>query len=848
MANNIDKISQINSLMPEHFNVETNPNWKALITALGASDNVIVDLITEVQKQFFIKTAYRPYLDSLAANVGVSRPLGVGMDDTTFKQFIPIMAYTPKQVKLIIDQLLNIFFARETTTAFVESGQAQPFALQDGWELEYTVDEIYDELIYFHTSDFTDINAATTQEIVAAINRQAHHSFAEDFYDNITKNYHVKIFTNTIGSQGSIQLVGGRANTTLQFNGFITGAGSGTNTTWTVTKVGEAVTYQYISGLNPNVNLLQVGDVVISLLPGLTPITGYQGNVGSFVITSINLSAQSFTFTNLFGVPGTYTQTAAYQVAFFVPDKYVVYTQDSRALTWAVVPGEVIVEMPATPPVVKRSLIGSAHINGSESVMTSYNSSSSLTVMDASQFPMAGSFWIQVVDEIITRYYTPTEDTIATSTFNGRLQGTPTKYTYTSRLVLQTTGNTAVGSNQITNVASTVGLAIGQNVFMVGVPSYALITNVIGNVVFIDWPAIAAGIGTTIQFAGDVLTGITPPLPPVAILDENTLTSLVRVGDVVTATTPTPNDYVVGDIVSIYGSTGIPVQISGGVTLTGVDTITGITPVGIIAAGMLITGDFIPPQTYVEGIVGTTVTMTQNATAPSVTETFEFSENLNGTFIITSVSGNTFTFESLGTTGSAIVPGFARVDTIGLAPSGSLIIITDALPSSFTRITGPYVWNLSAPFVLSENIAMLETPIQAGQLIPLLNLSVNTIPSTGGFVVFDYGLNTQEGPVRYLYTPNDTTIVMDPSYIFLFNHTVGSSVTSIDNQGPHIMSGLGTEYPPYITNPGDVRVTLQGLIQSVASSGIFVDFLIRYPVQLYGTIDVYQVPVYPSLT
>ena len=837
---NINKTDQIHDLMPEHFNTRNNPNWNALITALGTSDQAVVNLITEVQKQFFIKTAYRPYLDNLAANSGVQRPPGVGMTDTVFKNYIPILAYTPKQVKLIIEQLLNIFFAKETTTAYVVSGQPQPFVLQNGWELEYTVDEIHDELIYFNASDFTNINAATTQEIVAAINRQAQYSFAEDFYDNVTKGNYVKIFTNTLGSTGSIQLKGGRANIALQFNGFVTGAGTGSNTQWTVTKVGDKVTYQWTGGLNPNLNLLHIGDVIVSLLPGLTPTTGYHGNVGSFIITKIDLGTQSLTFTNLFGVPGVYTQTDSTQTKFFTPNKYVVYTQDSRAVTWEVTPGEAVVELPATPPVVKRSLIGAMHINGSESIMTSYNSSSSLTVADASQFPMAGSFWLQAVDEIQTRYFTPSEDTVSTSMMNTRLQGTPTKYTYTSRLVLQTTGNTTAGSNQITNLGSTVGLVKGQNVFMAGVPSYALITNIVGNTVFTDWPATADGIGVIVEFAGNTLSNITPPLPILSSLDGQTLTSLIRSGNTVTATTTMPHGYIVGDNVAIFGSVGVAPQVATGTIQNGFNTITGVSPIGTIANGLQIVGVGIPSQTYVNNVVSNTVTMTQNATI-NATENITFYENLNGSFVITSVTSNTFTYDYIGSNGTAATPGMTEVDSINLAPSGSLVIITDALPRTFTRITGNYVWDLSAPFVLSKNIASIVNPIQAGTNVPLLNLSTNTIPAGGGYVMFDYGLNTQEGPVKYLYAANDTTLILDPSYLFQYSHTAGSGVTAIDHKGPHIMSGFGTEYPPYLTNPSDVRVTLEKLIQSVASSGIFIDFLIRYPVQLYGTIAVYQV-------
>jgi len=831
MAGNLTKIDQIHNIMPAHYNTRTNPNWNALITAIGQSDQNLANLIVAIRDQFFVKTASAPYLDNLAANDGVARPAGTGMTDTTFKKFIPIMAYQPKQVKLIIDQLLNIFFSKESTTAFIESTQAQPFALEDGWELEYTVDGIYDELIYFSAADFTDIGAALAEEVAASINRQAKHSSAESFYDNTNKNFYVKIFTNTVGSKGSIQMVGGRANIVLQFDGFITTAGNGANTEWVVTKVGQTVTFQYVSGALPGINQLQVGNIFISLLPG---------NVGYFPITNINLSNNSFTFINLFGTPGTYTQTDSMQTKFFAANKYVAYTQDIRAMTWEVTPGEVIIEMPATPPVVKRSLIGAAHINGSESTVIATNSETSLTVLDASQFPLSGTFWLQEVEEIITRYVTPTQNTISTNTFNTRFQGRPVEYSYTSRLVLETTGTTTANNNIITDLVSTAGLAIGQGVFMPGVPSYALIKSILGNTVTIDHPATANGTNVIVQFVGNTLTGITPNLPPLATLNENTLTSLTRTSNTVTATTSTAHGYQVGDIISVYGSSGILSTSATGTITNGLSTITGVTPVATVAAGQLVIGANIPQGTLVEDVVGSTVTMTQNATGGG-SEAITFNENLNGAFVITSVTSNTFTYESIGLDGTATVPGTSEMDIIGMAPTGSLVLITGALPASFTRIIGPYVWDLAAPFVLSNNIATLTESIQAGQTIPLLSLSANTIPSTSGFVVFDYGLNTQEGPVQYLYTPNNTTIVIDPSYAFQYSHAIGSSVVSIDNKGPHIMSGLGTEYPPYITNPSDVRVTLQNLIESVASAGIFVDFLIRYPDQLYSVLPTYTV-------
>ena len=60
------------------------------------------------------------------------------------------------------------------------------------------------------------------------------------------------------------------------------------------------------------------------------------------------------------------------------------------------------------------------------------------------------------------------------------------------------------------------------------------------------------------------------------------------------------------------------------------------------------------------------------------------------------------------------------------------------------------------------------------------------------------------------------------------------------------MSAHGTEYPLYITNPSEARFILQNLIRSVKSAGIFVNFLVRYPEQLYATLDVYQSGIDPD--
>ena len=128
---NKTKADRIFDLLPKYFNAQSDENWSGLVSAIGTEDERLARLAEEVRKQFFVKTASRPYIDRLAANNNLQRPRFVGMNDNDFRRFIPILSYQPKQVKRIIDEMLDLFFLKEATTAFLSTELYEPFALSD---------------------------------------------------------------------------------------------------------------------------------------------------------------------------------------------------------------------------------------------------------------------------------------------------------------------------------------------------------------------------------------------------------------------------------------------------------------------------------------------------------------------------------------------------------------------------------------------------------------------------------------------------------------------------------------------------------------------------------------------
>jgi hypothetical protein len=472
--------------------------------------------------------------------------------------------------------------------------------------------------------------------------------------------------------------------------------------------------------------------------------------------------------------------------------------------------------------------------------MTNRVSNTSLSVTNAAGFPKAGGFILEQVDAITSRILTPDINEVITKTANGRLIHDVQKYNYTSRIVLSTLGSSIEGSNQLT-VTSVAGLANGMTIFMDGFREDAVITNILGLVVTSSVSSTKTLNNTAVEFGGNTLTGITPNLPALSGLNEQTLTALSRTGGTVTCTTPVAHNYLVGDTVIINGGSGINIlSTTGDVAITS-NLLSNLASTAGIAPAQLIFGPGIPADTKVLAVLSPTqVSMTKNATLTTVGASLLFNEDVNGSHKVQSITATQFTYNLLGTNGVAITAGTSRVERQAISNTDSKVIITESQSSDDTRIKGTYIWDLTAPYVLSFATASTQDLIQAGKIVRLINVSANEIPNETGFLIFNYGRNNQEGPIKYLYKPADNTIALDPSYVFQHTHAIGSPMVVIRHKGPHIMDTRAGEYGPYITDPSEAREILKDLIKSVKSAGIFVNFLIRFPEQLYGTLDVYN--------
>lgn len=102
-----------------------------------------------------------------------------------------------------------------------------------------------------------------------------------------------------------------------------------------------------------------------------------------------------------------------------------------------------------------------------------------------------------------------------------------------------------------------------------------------------------------------------------------------------------------------------------------------------------------------------------------------------------------------------------------------------------------------------------------------------------GQIIFGFGTGTQEGPVRYRGIPNSNTILIDPSYVFKFNHAIGTTINVISQQKPYVPRIDGTDLAIYLNSPSQAREVVQAILTSLAAAGIIVNFKVLAPKYRY---------------
>lgn len=149
--------------------------------------------------------------------------------------------------------------------------------------------------------------------------------------------------------------------------------------------------------------------------------------------------------------------------------------------------------------------------------------------------------------------------------------------------------------------------------------------------------------------------------------------------------------------------------------------------------------------------------------------------------------------------------------------------------ANVTNYPSAYVPNPTREYTVTKERGILGQNIIAGNIYPtLLMQDASNIPDAPGKIVFNFGRTGEEADINYFGRPNNTTLLLDPSYNFTTNHSIGEMVNVIVKpyQTPIIN---GNDYSVYIVGVTAARILAQQIVESVTASGVVVRWLIKEP-------------------
>ena len=357
-----DELKQQKARLRAYLNPSIRgPNTDAVLDALATGAAHMIHNVEAVNDQLYIVKAQGRYLDQRMADRDITRPDNVGLSDEVFRD-IGIQISNRKQVRDLMMNILRIMYGEEFTRATLISQELEPYALQDGDTLLIEYDDQEPVEVTFKTSQFSNINAATAQEVADAITKEIRRlgkKGAAIQKDDGLGGY-VEIISETDGPSSSTRVRGGRAQNELKFQSIRPTSGQPL-TQWTLTlSAGGTVRATWTGGPDPSIGKARKDDYV--------NIYGAAFNInnrGTFTITAVQggtVGNAYFEFENPNGFAQVTVQGTVDGMLFFNPLRTTIVSKKNFATLYQTESRLLEVFMPATTRVVRRDRPGSAHL------------------------------------------------------------------------------------------------------------------------------------------------------------------------------------------------------------------------------------------------------------------------------------------------------------------------------------------------------------------------------------------------------------------------------------------------------------------------------------------------------
>jgi len=846
----MDKFKRMVRALPSFYAPEVNTMIRGLLKTWGLSDDEVTLQIGNTKDQIFEKTAEGRFLDFLGNNVGVDRSPGLGIEDEDFRQLVPVLSFFPKQVRATIIALLDAFWGPTFTRSNLNTQNVATFDFGPEIAVTGTANFVKGRSIVKGTGTNFLADVAPGDYIKPSAVSGTQYAKVSSVLDNETiqlssswDNATVVGTTMQIGPIRTLTyIVDGRITKTLRFK-------PSAFDDLTAITIEELVTF-INSDLEHN-DLITGSEFIDPILGSKlnlrTTTPGLQGS-----IQIVGGDANDPTRLN------------------FDLDLH----RDIRANVLELNPNEVVVIIPSSVPVLRRTLRGSSHPRETKTRLFSSNTEvfdfSSITDPDLDidingtpntvDFFTLGTFlntnslsFDGVAGSTVTVPFNASDfgqlnNISAFTWFNTSSINSPFGVMFsTSRSSpLQRKWSIAMANQEIiisvSNSGSDDKLYTSVANFDDGAWhqfGFTFNSNVLR--VYVDGVELTVGGGTLVKTSDltvNTLFNNTQPLnignfgnlgapfPFNGLIDEPTywdkaltsleVTELYNSGTVFDYTTHSASANlkelwrVDGDTLPTI--TGI-VNSNNGTAVGGVTISTTAPPGGLVNVSV-----FADPAR----VTSTEVAQVINNELIGLDALAKHIEGYKAVGLETT-NGNT-NYQVTGGTANSVL-GF------------DLSLQTDPpilLPSASGTQIGAFIFDPNGQlYTVTQKRSTISATIPSGVISPSIAITdASDFPNEPGQFILNFGRANQEGPIDYNSRPNNASLLIDASYTFEKEHLSGSTINFVVDK-PTIPRVTGIDFPVFITGTEQARIAAQELIRRLLAAGVVVRFVINFPEFLF---------------
>lgn len=137
-------------------------------------------------------------------------------------------------------------------------------------------------------------------------------------------------------------------------------------------------------------------------------------------------------------------------------------------------------------------------------------------------------------------------------------------------------------------------------------------------------------------------------------------------------------------------------------------------------------------------------------------------------------------------------------------------------------------------FTVSSQRATLQQIVNKGEVQTSIAVDdTSNFEISSGQLIFGFGTENQEVPVRFRGVPNSNTILIDPAYTFINDHAPGTVVNVLRDNNPYEPRRNGQDLAVYLTSPSGAREIVEEILATLQAAGIIVRFLVLAPKYKY---------------